>query len=75
MGFVIAVGVLWSLLILLTGLSQIHEFGAAGTVGSFAFTLVGMVLILFLMLLLGSVVAQIVQLVQTVWGELLCMIV
>ena len=75
MGFVIAVGLLWSLLILLTGLSQIHEFGAAGTVGSFAFTLVGMVLILFLMLLLGSVVAQIVQLVQTVWGELLCMIV
>lgn len=75
MGFVITVGLLWSLLILLTGLSQIHEFGAAGTVGSFAFTLVGMVLILFLMLLLGSVVAQIVKLVQTVWGELLCMIV
>lgn len=73
MSFVITVGFLWSLLILLTGLSQIHEFGAAGTVGSFGFTLVGMVLILFLMLLLGSVVAQIVQFVQTVWGELLCL--
>lgn len=75
MSFVITVGFLWSLLILLTGLSQIHEFGAAGTVGSFCFTLVGMVLILFLMLLIGSVVAQIVQFVQTVWGELLCLIV
>lgn len=75
MSFVIVIGFLWALFILLVGLSQIHEFSGFGTVGCFAFTLVGMALILFLILLLGSVVAQITQLISTIWGELLCIIV
>lgn len=73
-GIVITVGMLWSLLILLVGLSQVHEFGAMGTVACFLFTLLGMVLVVFLLLLISSVAAQIAQFLQNLWGEFLCLI-
>lgn len=71
---VITIGLLWSLLILLIGLSQIHEFSALGTVGCFLFTVLGMALVVFLLLLVSSVVAQIVQFVKDIWSEFLCII-
>ena len=71
---VITIGLLWSLLILLIGLSQIHEFSALCTVGCFLFTVLGMALVVFLLLLVSSVVAQIVQFVKDIWSEFLCII-
>lgn len=74
MTIVITIGLLWSLLILLIGLSQIHEFTALGTVGCFLFTLLGMALVVFLLLLISSVVAQMVQFVKDIWSEILCIV-
>lgn len=71
---VITLGALWSLLILLVGLSQVHEFGAGGTAACFLFTLLGMVLVVFLMLLVSSVAAQIGQFLQNLWSEILCLL-
>lgn len=74
MTIIITVGMLWSLMILLVGLSQVHEFGAMGTAACFIFTLLGMVLIIFLMLLISSVAAQIMQFLENLWGEFLCLV-
>lgn len=74
MSIVIAIGLLWSFVILLIGLSQIHEFTALGTVACFLFTVLGMALVIFLLLLVSSVVAQMIQFVKDIWSEFLCII-
>lgn len=64
-----AVGVLWSALLLLRGMGQIHEFELAKTLSLLLFTLFAMLVVAFLLLLTVSLFQQMGLFVYTIWNE------
>ncbi len=68
---VTAIGILWSFTVLLLGMLSIHEFSVSKTVFSLLFTLLGMVIILFLGVLIFSLIRQIANFVLSVYKEVI----
>lgn len=68
---VIVAGILWSAFVLILGMISIHEFSVSKTVVSLLFTLLGMVIVLFLGVLIFSLMRQIVNFVISVYKEVI----
>lgn len=64
------VGLLWSLVILLFGMFYVHQVGFGGTVLNLALTVIGVLVILFLILLAFTLVQQIYTFLYTLYNEI-----
>ena len=76
-GFLTAVQViliLWSAAILIGGFREIHEMSFRGALLSILFTLLGILLILFMALLLWSLFQQVFVFFAQLWDEIIKMI-
>lgn len=65
---------IWSAVILVNGISKIHEFNIWGSIKNIVFTALGMIAIAFLILLEISILKQIQLLIQTIFDELIMII-
>ena len=63
-------GILWSALLLFCGMMTLHNYTGARTFFSIIITLIGMVIIVFLIVLAFSLVQQMVAFVMTIVREL-----
>lgn len=70
MTIISVIGLLWSGMLLLIGLQNIHQYGLAGTVFSVLLTIIGMAIICFLLLLFYTLVQQAVSFVESIYTEL-----
>jgi hypothetical protein len=68
---VAAVGIGWSLIVLLGGLAGIHEYSAGQTLLSVALTILGMLVVAFLVLLVTSLLKQAYAFVYSIVNEVL----
>lgn len=66
----VILSLVWSFFLLFSGLQEIHEYTEGKTVGSLLLTVVGVLIILFLLLLLATVFQQLSVFVRTVFLEL-----
>ena len=65
------IGIVWTVAVLFTGLMTIHEFSVGKTIGSILLTLVGIVIIVFLIILLYSLVQQLGNFISSVYHEII----
>ena len=63
------VSVLWSGAMLVTGLGTLHEYSVGKTVLSLIFTVLGIGLVVFIILLSYGLLIQLYSFVQTIWQE------
>lgn len=70
----VTIGVIWGLLILIIGLSKIHEYKITGAVINLAATVLGMAAVAFILLLEISILKQIQMLATTVFDELVMLL-
>lgn len=64
------VGIWWSAAVLLAGLSSIHQFGFGKTLLSVLLTLIGIVIIIFLLILFFGLLKQVVDFVISIVNEI-----
>lgn len=64
------VGVLWSFVLLFFGMKEMHQYSAGKTIWSLLLTLVGILLLLFLLFMISSLFQQMVSFVRTLTSEL-----
>lgn len=67
---ILLVGILWSLLLLWSGLSVIHEYSFGKTLGSMLLTLLMLLIVLFILVLFFSLFQQTLQFVLDIYNEL-----
>lgn len=65
-----SVAVLWSAALLIIGLGALHEYDLKKTLGSILLTILGDLIIIFLMVLVSGLVTQIINFFQTVISEI-----
>ena len=65
-----AIGILWTIVLFFFGMKEMHQYTATKTVWSLLLTLVGVVLLLFLLFMVTSLVQQIVSFVKTLYTEI-----
>lgn len=65
-----AIGILWTVVLFFFSMKEMHQYTAAKTVLSLIVTLVGVVLLLFLLFMVTSLVQQIVSFIKTVYTEI-----
>ena len=65
------VGVFWSLVVLISAYMTFHEFEISKTILSLAITVIGMLLIVFLLFLMYTLVQQMVETIATVINEII----
>lgn len=70
MSIITAIGVIWSAMILLIGLSQVHQYYIGKTIGTMIISLFAMVIIAVIVFLLFSLMQQIIYFVKSIWQEL-----
>ncbi len=63
------VGILWSGLVLFAGLYSIHQYSTLKTLGSVLLTVVGMLVILFLIVLFYTLITQTLSFVRSIYQE------
>lgn len=63
------VALLWSFFMIMTGLSSLHEYELKKTIGSVLLTILGDLIIIFLMVLVAGLVMQIYNFFMTVFSE------
>lgn len=66
-----AVGVLWSLVLLVTAFMSFHEYSLSRTIASLLLTVIGMLIILFLLFLLYSLFQKVAETFTTIFNEIL----
>lgn len=66
MNIVLVVGILWTFLLLMCGLSAIHEYNMTQTFFSAIATVIGMAVIVFLLIMFFSLMQQTVSFVQSI---------
>ena len=64
------IGILWSAFLLFTGMMTLHNYSGSRTVFSVIITLIGMVIIVFLIVLAFSLVQQMIAFIMTIVREL-----
>ena len=70
MTIISVIGLLWSVMLLLIGLQNIHQYSLAGTIFSVLLTVIGMAIICFLLLLFYTLLQQAVSFAQSIYTEL-----
>lgn len=70
MDIILVVGILWSLLLLLSGLAAIHEYTITQSLFSVIATVIGMAVIVFLLIMFFSLMQQTVSFFQSIIDEL-----
>lgn len=70
LSYSVILSLIWSFFLLFSGLQEIHEYTEGKTVGSLLLTVVGVLIILFILLLLATVFQQLSVFVRTVFLEL-----
>ena len=70
MSIITIIGVGWSAIMLLIGLYMIHQYSFMGTVGSVLLTVIGMLIIAFLIVLLCTLIQQTVSFVRSIVSEM-----
>lgn len=68
--FVRQAGIWWSVVLLLCGLSRIHQFGFGKTLLSVLLTLVGMAIIVFLLIMFFGLMQQAINFVKSIYSEI-----
>ena len=71
MSIILVVGILWSVLLLLSGLAAIHEYTMTQSLFSTIATIIGMAVIVFLMIMFFSLMQQTASFVQSIVEELI----
>ncbi len=71
MGIILVVGILWSVLLLLSGLAAIHEYSMTQSVFSTIATVLGMAVIVFLIVMFFSLMQQTISFFQSIITELI----
>jgi hypothetical protein len=71
MNIVLVIGILWSFLLLLCGLSAIHEYNMTQTLFSTIATVIGMAVITFLLIMFFSLMQQTASFFQSIITEAL----
>lgn len=66
----LAIAVIWSAVLMILGLKTVHEFSFARTVAAVLYSLLGIVIILFLALLLWSLFTQLAMFITSIVDEL-----
>lgn len=65
------IGIIWTLVIMFLGLMTIHEYSVGKTIWSVILTLVGIIIIIFLIILLYSLLQQLIDFIRSVYKEIL----
>lgn len=65
------IGLIWTIAVLFVGMMTIHEFTAGKTVWALLLTLLGIVIIVFLIILLFSLAQQLVNFIKSVYKEII----
>lgn len=65
-----AIGILWTVILFFFGMKEMHQYTATKTVWSLLLTLVGVVLLLFLLFMATSLVQQIISFIKTLYTEI-----
>ena len=65
------IGIVWTVAVLFLGMMTIHEFSVGKTIWSLLLTLLGMVVIVFLLILLYSLLQQLVNFISSVYKEII----
>jgi len=65
-----AIGILWTVVLFFFSMKEMHQYTATKTVLSLIVTLVGVVLLLFLLFMVTSLVQQIASFIKTVYTEI-----
>lgn len=69
MAVVSVIGLVWSAAILFAGMMTIHQYSVGKTVLSFLVTIVGMLILVFLMVLVITLAAQVMSFVDSIIRE------
>ncbi|HWT75936.1 MAG TPA: Yip1 family protein [Mobilitalea sp.] len=64
------VGVIWSMLLIFLALHVIHDYTAAKTIASIALTIIGVLIMLFLVVLVSGLASQVYSFVVTIFFEI-----
>ena len=65
-----AIGILWTVVLFFFGMKEMHQYTATKTIWSLLLTLVGVVLLLFLLFMVTSLVQQIISFIKTLYTEI-----
>lgn len=68
--FISTIGIIWSVVLLFFGMKEMHQYSASKTVVSLLFTLVGILLMLFLLFMTSSLVQQMASFIKTLISEI-----
>lgn len=68
---VITVGLFWSMLLLISGIKEVNQFSVLRTASSLLLTVVGMMLVLFIIVLFISLVQQFYTFIGTIINEIM----
>jgi hypothetical protein len=71
LSFLTMVGIIWSLILLINGFINFHEYSLSKAIGSLTLTVLGMLLISFLIFLLYSLFQQVISNLLTIYNEIL----
>lgn len=64
------IGILWTVVLFFFSMKEMHQYTATKTIWSLLLTLVGLVLLLFLLFMVTSLVQQIVSFIKTLYTEI-----
>lgn len=65
------IGIIWTVSVMFLGLMTIHEYSVGKTIWSLILTLLGIVIIVFLIILLYSLLQQLVDFIRSIYKEIL----
>lgn len=69
--YIAAIGAGWTLLLLVFGMQEIHQYSFGRNVVALFFTIVGILILLFLLFLMANLAIQVSDFVKTVFDELM----
>ena len=64
------IGLLWAGVLLLIGMLAVHQLSFGGTLLNLLLTVIGILVVLFLLLLGYMLLQQIITFVRTIWNEI-----
>lgn len=68
--YLMAVAILWSFMLFMSGLSILHDYSASKTIASLALTVFGVLIVVFFAVLISGLVVQIYSFFMTIYSEI-----
>lgn len=68
---ILVVGIAWSIIMIIMGIMQMHNFTLGKTLGTLFLTFIAFFIIIFLGLLLGNLIGRVVNFVKSVYTEII----